>query len=335
MAYILCVFRSLICCCFTVCLSFVFPSLILFCPFTCLEGATLQAKTAKAFDEYIEKVEEELTARRNNNLPYLMVSESPGNMISLSQNLVVIRNLNEDDQTPKGIIHDWLGAVFLEGISLDETLEILVDYDSHPEIFEEILQARLISKTGNQLKSQIRFKKEGLLTVVTDSVNEAQVFRISKNKAQVFCRSVRINEIENPGTEREKVLPAGNDRGLLWRLNSYMTLEESENGVTIECRSVNLTRDLPFGIGIILGPFIKNLPPESIESMLTSLQSYVSGKNPPIPDKQGTEDFTKGTKQGTEDFTRITRDTISATDIKGTEDFSNAFDYPSSIRPNI
>jgi hypothetical protein len=64
-----------------------------------------------------------------------------------------------------------------------------------------------------------------------------------------------------------------------------MTLEESENGVTMECRSVNLTRDLPFGIGIIIGPFIKNLPPESIESMLTALKSYLSGKKSPAPDE--------------------------------------------------
>jgi len=251
----------------------VITSLFLFSP---LEGAVLQNKTVEAYSSYIAKVEEELVSRRNGELPYLSVSESPGNLIALSKDLIVIRNLHEDDETPKGIIHEWLGAAFLEGITLDQALQVLTDYDIHQDIFKEVVFSKLISRSGDLFTTHMRFRIDGLLTIATDTTNEAQVFRISNKKAQIFCQSKKINEIEHYGKEDEKLLPEGNDRGLLWRVNSYITLLESDEGVAIECRSIHLTRDIPFGIGLFIGSFINNVPAESIESVLTALKLHFS-----------------------------------------------------------
>ena len=241
-----------------------------------LEGAVLQNKTVEAYSSYIAKVEKELVSRRNGELPYLSVSESPGNLIALSKDLMVIRNLHEDDETPKGIIHEWLGAAFLEGITLDQALQVLTDYDIHQDIFKEVVFSKLISRSGDLFTTHMRFRIDGLLTIATDSTNEAQVFRISDKKAQIFCHSKKINEIENYGEKNEKLLLEGRDRGLLWRVNSYITLLESAEGVTIECRSIHLTRDIPFGIGLFIGSFINNVPAESLESILTALKTLFS-----------------------------------------------------------
>lgn len=248
-----------------------------------LEGATLQPQTIKAFSRYIENVEKELNERGKGELPFLRVQESPGNLISLDKELVIIRNLYENDDTPKGIIHDWLGATVLEGISLDRALEIITDYKLHERIFDEIVLSEPISSSGDLIRSHMRFKKEGIVTVITDSIHESRIHRISDKQAQVFCRSLRVNEIENWGQEDERLLPEGNDRGILWKLNSYISLEEIEDGVIIECRSINLTRDLPFGIGLFIGRFIRNLPPESLDLMLHSLRAYIEN-NPEAPE---------------------------------------------------
>lgn len=252
------------------------PIFAIFFLFPQLDGATLQSKTADAFSSYVREVEKETVSRRNGKLPYFIVSESPGNLISLSQDLIVIRNLHEEDDTPKGIIHDWLGATVLKGITLDQALQVLTAYDIHQDIFKEVVLSRLINRDGDLVNTHMRFKIEGLMTIITDSSHEARIYRISDKKAQIFCQSKRINEIENFGEENERLLPEGNDRGLLWRVNSYITLEESSEGVTIECRSLHLTRDIPFGIGLFIGSFMKNQPAESLESMLTALKSYFS-----------------------------------------------------------
>ena len=256
-------------------LKFIIPAFIVISPGIQVQGATLKARTAEAYQQYMEKVELEMAARRQGTLPYLMVSESPGNMVSLSQDLIVIRNLYENDETPKGIIHDWLGAVFFKGISMDQALNILMDIRRHPAIFKEVLDCEVLNQSEDSVTARIVYRIDGILTVVTDSQQESEIIRISENKAQIICRSSRINEISNYGKENEKILPEGNDRGLIWRLDSYITLEENEEGVTLECRFIQLSRDIPFGISLFLGPHLKKMLPESIESMLTGLRSYL------------------------------------------------------------
>ena len=164
-------------------------------------------------------------------------------------------------------------------------MQVLTDYNAHQDIFKEVVFSRLTGRSGDLVKAHLRFKVEGLLTVITDSDHVAQVYRISDKKAQIFCHTTRINEIENFGEENEKLLPEGNDRGLLWRVTSFITLEESAEGVTIECRSIHLTRDIPFGIGIFIGSFIKNVPAESLESMLTALKTHFT-KEPFLTQKK-------------------------------------------------
>ena len=43
-------------------------------------------------------------------------------------------------------------------------------------------------------------------------------------------------------------------------MNSYWSLEERDNGVMVECRSITLTRDIPSGLGFIIGPIINRMP---------------------------------------------------------------------------
>ena len=257
---------------------FLLPFLIVMFPYAPLRGATLKVQTSEAYDLYIKNVETELEARWNGTLPYFFVSASPGNMISLSNDLTVLRNLYEKDETPKGIIHDWICATMLRGISLDQVLVILRDVEQHPEIFKEVVFAEALNRSDTMVESNMRFSIKGLMTVVTESHQRSDIIRQSASRTQIMCRSLKINEINNYGSENEKLLPEGRDRGLMWKLNSYISLEETEEGVLIECRSIQLTRDLPFGISLFLGPFIKKLPPESLESMLLALKDYFSDK---------------------------------------------------------
>jgi hypothetical protein len=76
-------------------------------------------------------------------------------------------------------------------------------------------------------------------------------------------RSTSIREVDDGRT-----LPVGTGRGFLWRLNAYWLIEPRPNGVYIECRTISLSRDVPFGLGFAVGPFVRSLPPESLQATL-------------------------------------------------------------------
>ena len=71
----------------------------------------------------------------------------------------------------------------------------------------------------------------------------------------------RYAAANEPG-EREK--PVGRDGGYLWRLNTYWRFLERDGGTYIQCESVTLTRDVPFGFGWLIGPFVNSIPRESL-----------------------------------------------------------------------
>ena len=267
-------------------LAIILPAFLVLFPATQLQGATLQTRTLEAYQEYVEKVEQELGQRRNGDQPFLFTSTSPGNLISLSQDQVVIRNLHQKDETPKGMIHDWLGAVFLKGVSLDQAIDVIMDVRKHPEIFREIISTELLHQGENEIKTRAVYQIEGALSVVADADLETSLVRVSPARAQVICRSTRVNEVSNFGQPDQKLLPEGNDRGLIWKINNYITLEEADGGVTMECRSLHLSRDIPFGISFFLGPFLKKMPPELLESMLSSLRDHLAEKTSSRPGKE-------------------------------------------------
>ena len=139
-----------------------FPSLLAFLLFvSTVSGSALQEETKKAFSDYIEQAETELNQRGNSAGDFFRTADLLSSRSGISRGEKVITNLHEDDDTPGGIIHDWIGSVFIPRIKLKDAVEVLVDYNSHDEIFSEVIASRLESRSGDSLTVYMRFKKKG------------------------------------------------------------------------------------------------------------------------------------------------------------------------------
>jgi len=166
---------------------------------------------------------------------------------------------------PNGLIHDWIGASFIPGTTVEEVLALVQDYDNHKNIYKpEVIASKIISRRGNDFQIHLRFLKKKIVTVVLDTDHE--VHYRSLDRLRWVCRSytTRISEVEHAGSPEERVLPPDTGYGFLWRLYSYWRFQEREGGAYVECRAISLTRDLPLGLGWIIEPIIQKLPKESL-----------------------------------------------------------------------
>ena len=245
--------------------------------FSCYEaeGITLQQKTKEFYAGYIKDVEQELSWRSNGMMPFCRAYDHASDQVRVSSGQLVIRNLNEKDKTPDGITHDWLGTRVIPGAKLGEVINILINYDSHKDIFGDVVESRTVKKSEDSMHVFLRFKKKKILTVVSDTYHKVQLHLVSPRKAQIFSRSTRINEVLNYGENDETILPEGEDRGFLWRMNTYWSLEEIEEGVIIECRSITLSREAPLGLNLVIKPIINSMPRESLKSLLNTLGEHL------------------------------------------------------------
>jgi hypothetical protein len=113
------------------------------------------------------------------------------------------------------------------------------------------------------------------LSDVLETENDITFESLNATKVYGIAKSSRIQEVVNPGKGDEHLLPEGHDRGLLWRLYGYWFYAERDGGVYVECESVTLTRDVPFGMGAVVAPIIRNVPGESLRSSLEHTRQAV------------------------------------------------------------
>jgi hypothetical protein len=244
-------------------------------------AADLQPRTVAAFDRYVAATEVERAADPD----FLWIdrgADPPPRRDALRKGALVIEKLETRErgreiEVPDGLIHHWLGAVFVPGATVDEALALLQDYDRHDEIYTpNVTRSRLISRSGDTFRLFLRFHMKKVLTVVVNSEHEARFTRTGPGRAQSRIYSTRIAEVEDPDTATEREKPVGRDGGYLWRLNSYWRLEERDGGVYVQCESISLTRGIPFGVGWIVRPFVTSIPRETLEFTLETTRKALA-----------------------------------------------------------
>jgi hypothetical protein len=238
-------------------------------------SAELKPETLRAFDQYIRAVEARLDARIRSEKSFLWVSESAERQARARQGQVVVeRQGGPETKVPSGLIHDWIGAVFIPGATLEKTIALVQNYDRHKYIYKpEVIDSKILRRDGNQFQIRLRLLKKKVLTVVLETEHEVTYYPLDDTRWHSRSYSTKIAEVENAGEPGETELPPGKGHGFLWRLNSYWRFAERDGGVYVECRAVSLSRNVPTGLGWLIEPIIRNLPRESLASTLQATRS--------------------------------------------------------------
>lgn len=254
---------------------------------TCLRcsAAELRKDTVEAFDHYIADREARLEHRWHGD--GFLWSDSLPQREQLARGGAVIQPTSGKGTVDikGGLIQDWRGAIFIPSASLSSVLAVAQDYQHHNETYKpEVASALIRSHTGSDFSVYMRIVKSKMfLSDVLNTEHEIHFVTLDAKKAYSRAYSTRIAEVNDPGKPGERELPVGKDRGLLWRMYGYWFFEEKDGGVVVECESVTLTRDIPFGMGHLFSPIIHGLPAESVARSLESTRRAVlSRSNAPL-----------------------------------------------------
>ena len=238
-------------------------------------AAELKPKTLEAFQQYVRQTEDRLAASKT----FLWADESPERARRVRQGEVVVTPFHEKPEVKikDGLIHDWVGSVFIPGVTLDRVLSMVQDYNHHKDAYKpDVIDSKLLSRQGNDFRIYLRVLKKKVITVVLNTEHEVQYSRVDGARWKSVSRTTKISEVENAGKKDEREKPPDTGEGFLWRLNSYWRFEERDGGVYMECQALSLTRDVPTGLGWLIEPIIRNLPKESLESTLRNTRSALA-----------------------------------------------------------
>ena len=233
----------------------------------------LKAQTLTAFDAYIHTAEIDMEPTLNASGPFLWSDLSVERAEQVEGGKIVAQFWSGRGpvKAPDGLIHDWIGAACIPDATVAETLALIQDYAHHKDIYKpEVMDSKLISRSGNDFQIYLRLRKKKIITVVLDTDHDVHYQAVGRMRWICRSRTTRVAEVENAGSHEERVLPPDTGYGFLWRLYSYWRFEERNGKVVIECRAISLTRDIPFGLAWAIEPIIQKLPKESLINTLSA-----------------------------------------------------------------
>src|SRR5215471_6249539 len=99
---------------------------------------TLKPETTQAFDCYVQSAEARMQASQR----FLAADSSPAlqdQLIRGRKVVTVLGNGPNPHKIPQAMLYDWIGTVFIPGVSLERTVRMLQDYDHRALYFPEVV----------------------------------------------------------------------------------------------------------------------------------------------------------------------------------------------------
>jgi hypothetical protein len=236
--------------------------------------AELKPRTLKAFEEYARGFEKNIDAVVSGEKPFLWIHTQNQDLQSRARRgEIIVFKSGDNVDIPDGIIHVWGVSSFIAGAQAEDVVGFLLDYNRHKEFYPSVIDSKLLGRNGDTVKGFLKFKYKKALTAILNTEHQAELTRLSRGRYFIRVRSTRIAEVDDFGKPTERELPIGRDRGFMWRLNSYWFVEPQKGGVFLECRSLTLTRSIPFGLRWIIKPFVESIPRDSLKEVVEGVRT--------------------------------------------------------------
>jgi hypothetical protein len=234
------------------------------------KGAEQNSETLTAWDTYVQK-QNARVAENSGPKPFLWSDQSLERLRRLHKGETVIAPFGESPQrVPKGLIHHWIGAVFLPGARLTDVFSVVRDYGKYKDFYApNVIESRVFRQTETEDTFSLRVLNKAVVAkFALDTEFQNSFRRLDDNRWYSVSYTTRVREVENYGTPDEHEGPTNMGRGLIWRLYSISRFEQRDGGVYVELEAVALSRDVPAGLRWVVDPLVRRTSRSSISASL-------------------------------------------------------------------
>jgi hypothetical protein len=271
------------------------PILVAAVPLPSLAGPLARPRTVSielrpaanaAFNRYVSLTETRNDQELKNNSHLLWIDSLPASertqaYADLKRGEIKMSKLETLDngapiRCPGGLMHHWVGLAFIPGAKVNDVLAILEDYNQHAVYYApDVERSKIESRDGDHFRVFLRFRRHKVVTVVLDTEHDVRYFRDSEVQAHSRSSATRISQVDNAGKSDEREKTPGADDGFMWRMETWWRLIERDGGVYVQSEVASLTRDIPTGLGWLVGPFVTSIPKESLAFTMDATRKAV------------------------------------------------------------
>jgi len=242
-------------------------------------GSELKQETINAWDDYLRTPNLRTHHDPNTGNPFLWIDEEPRRIQRVRQGEIVVSPAREASprKVKDGLIHDWMGALFIPGVRINDVLALLHDYSRYKDFYKPtVIESELVSRTGEDYEfSMVGLKSVLFEKIVLESQFESHCSQLDERRRYCISYSTRVQEITNYGQPEQNKLPTGEGHDYIWRLYSLTKFEERDDGVYIEVEAIALSRDISASVRWLSNAVVERVSRKTMSTILQRTRDAV------------------------------------------------------------
>jgi len=255
-------------------------SLIAGCVPGLIEAMELQPGTVKAWEEYIRGAKSRNQTRADAGRPFLWIEESPERTAQVQRGEIVVAPLvgRGTESVQGGLIHDWIGAVFIPNATIEGLYRVLHDYDRYKDIYKPVVaDSKTLACTDEDQEFAMVWQRRVLfVNTAMEGHYRAHDIAIDDRRGLNIADATKLQEIDDYGHTHQRLLPPDTGKGFIWRLHSTARYEKAVGGVYLELEVIALTRDIPASVAWLINPVVNHLSMNSLATTLRQTREAVA-----------------------------------------------------------
>ena len=245
----------------------------------------LKPETVAAFNQYVQVTEARMALDLRDGhfltVDALPEPERQEAYAQLRQGQIYVRSIRTEENgkpvhIPGGLIHHWVGVVFIPGVTLAGVVAELQDYAGQPRKYKPtVRESEVLEHDGDEFKIYRQLYRHQFVSIVINADFDDIYEMLDRSHAIVRSYSTRIAEVAHPDQPDERELPVGNDHGYGWRFYNYTHVEEKDGGVYVQVESIAMSRTVPAIFAWLINPLVKSIPRDVLTQLLDRTRQAV------------------------------------------------------------
>ncbi len=240
-------------------------------------AAELQSETVRAWEDYVRSATASTQQRVASSATFIWIDEFPDRAQRVREGEILVAPVAWR-KVPSGLIHHWIGAVFIPNARLEDLIGVLRNYEAYRDYYPpSVLEARSVSQSRFDDRFCVLLMNKALVrTLALEGEYESTYVPLDDHRWYSISRSARLQEIENYGRPDERRLAPGEGSGYIWRLFTISRFQERGAGVVAEIEVIALSRPVQAAVRWFVDPIIQQVAKSSLTKSLRQMRAATS-----------------------------------------------------------
>ena len=240
------------------------------------QASTVTANALAAWEKYVQQSKVELTRQSGNPDHFLPIHRQPAKIerARSGENPAVPSVQGEMVVVPSGLIHHWMGTVFVPNVRAFDALAVLQDYDSYAELYKPgVIHSKLLSHKPDEFSYRLKFVQKGF-GIKTGLLGEFRTtyFQLNERTGYSVTEATQLVELQNPGSPDEKPLSTSASHGYVEKVFTIVRYQQSDRGVSVEVETLTLSRGVPASVRWLIAPIVERFSRQAMAGTMERLR---------------------------------------------------------------